>query len=304
MVVGVIPICSSGRGFQHPRPTIAVGLPDDAAPGYPLRNHAQPRGPVNLRAVPAVIARESRRILSQGRRVLLRLRLSSDWRPSESGLQSRSYHDYETYREHQRLKLDAHRAKSIRRHDARFFAALCDRLHEHRALLAGARVLCLAARQGTEVRAFMEQGAFAVGIDLNPGRDNRYVMVGDFHHLQFADGTVDVVYTNALDHAFDLERILSEVRRVLTPRGVLICEVGLGTDNGAAPGFYESLAWKNVDELAGHIGGRGFDLVGRSDFDVPWAGQQLVLKKDSPSAASNGDEASTVYSAGSEFPRE
>jgi SAM-dependent methyltransferase len=252
---------------------------------------------VNLRAVPGVVARETRRILSQGRRVLMRLKLSSEWRQSESGLHSRSYEDYETYREHQRLKLDAHRVKSIRRHDARFFAALRERLPEQHASFAGARVLCLAARQGTEVRAFLDHGAFAVGIDLNPGRDNRYVMVGDFHQLQFADGTVDVVYTNSLDHAFDLERILSEVRRVLTASGLLICEVGLGTDS-ATPGFYESLAWKNVDELAEHIRTRGFDLVARANFEVPWTGQQLVLRRNSAAAASSARESSVVHSAG------
>jgi hypothetical protein len=142
------------------------------------------------------------------------LRLSPDWRPSPSGLQSRSYDDYETYREHQRLKLDAHRAKSIRRHDARFFAALRD-----------------------------------------------------------------------------------EVRRVLTASGLLICEVGLGTDS-ASPGFYESLAWKNVDELAEHIRKIGFDLVGRANFEVPWTGQQLVLRKNSAAAASNMRESSVVHSAG------
>ena len=47
-------------------------------------------------------------------------------------------------------------------------------------------VLCLAARIGTEVKAFLDLGCFAIGIDLNPGTDNRYVVHGDFHDLQFA----------------------------------------------------------------------------------------------------------------------
>ena len=84
---------------------------------------------------------------------------------------------------------------------------------------------------------------------------------------------------------------------MLTASGLLICEVGLGTDS-ASPGFYESLAWKNVDELAEHIRTRGFDLVGRASFEVPWTGQQLVLRKNSATAASSARESSVVHSAG------
>ena len=56
---------------------------------------------------------------------------------------------------------------------------------------------------------FIDHGAFAVGIDLNPGRDNRWVVIGDFHALQYADASVDVVYTNSFDHVFELERVLA-----------------------------------------------------------------------------------------------
>jgi len=81
---------------------------------------------------------------------------------------------------------------------------------------------------------FIDHGVFAVRIDLNPGRDNRRMVVGDFHALQYADASVDVVYTNSLDHAFELERVLAEVRRVLKPEGTCLVEVGLGTEEGAS----------------------------------------------------------------------
>lgn len=226
-----------------------------------------------------MLIRELRRIRSQGRKILMRFRLGTTWDETHAGMSGRTYKDYETYRAHQALKLDAHREESIRRHDRRFYAALRERLGEDPAGFAGSRVLCLAARQGTEVRAFIDEGAFAVGIDLNPGRDNRYVMVGDFHDLQFADGTVDVVYTNSLDHAFDLARILAGVKRVLTPAGVLICEVGLGSDAGAGPGFYESLSWGRVDDILDRILTHGFTLNRRRRFESPWPGEQLVLRK-------------------------
>ena len=212
-------------------------------------------------------------------RALISLRLSKRWDASGTGLETRSYSEYETYLRHQALKLDAHRVRSIRRHDARFHAALSERLANFPDSLAGRRVLCLAARQGTEVRAFIGQGAFAVGIDLNPGRDNRYVMVGDFHDLQFADGSVDVVFTNSLDHAFDIDRILAEAHRVLSSTGTLICEAGLGRDEGAGPGFYESLSWATVDDLVTRIQAGGFALTRRSGFVAPWPGEQLILRK-------------------------
>ena len=228
----------------------------------------------------STLKRELFRIGAQGRLALMRLGgLGSVWKNSDGGLSGRVYKDYDVYRAHQSLKLDAHREKSIRGHDRRFYAALNERLSQHPNGFAGCRVLCLAARQGTEVRSFIEQGAFAVGIDLNPGHGNRYVMVGDFHDLQFADGTVDVVFTNSLDHAFYLHRILSEANRVLRLDGLLICEVGLGSNPGAQPGRYESLSWANVDDILGQIMTHEFDLLSRSRFDTPWQGDHLVFRK-------------------------
>lgn len=225
------------------------------------------------------LSRELFRVWSQGKLALIRLRLRNVWNENQGGLSGREYKDYDSYRAHQALKLDAHREKSIQAHDRRFSVALRERLREHPRGFAGSRVLCLAARQGTEVRAFIEEGAFAVGIDLNPGRDNRYVVCGDFHDLQFADGTVDVVFTNSLDHAFDLGRILAEVTRVLAPDGLLICEVGLGSDAGAGPGLFESLSWVSVDDILGQIKRHGFELDRRRTFELPWRGEHLVMRR-------------------------
>ncbi|HEX8360815.1 MAG TPA: class I SAM-dependent methyltransferase [Longimicrobium sp.] len=221
------------------------------------------------------LGRESRRIVAQGMKVLLRLRIGEEWRPADDGSRRRAYPDYETYLEHQRTKLDAFRGSSIERHDRRFHAALAKRLAVLPISFERKAVLCLAARQGSEVRAFIDQGAFAVGIDLNPGRDNRYVVVGDFHDLQFAAGTVDVVYTNSLDHAFDLGRILAEVRRVLVPGGILIAEVGSG--GGEGRGFYEALSWDSVDTLMVRFVHHGFRVEHRHPITIPWKGELLLL---------------------------
>jgi len=166
-----------------------------------------------------------RRIWHQARKVVLRRRIGERW-DDAGDFRSRRYPDYETYLEHQKTKFSALRSSSIERHDRRFFPALVARLSGLPIEIRGRSVLCLAARQGTEVRAFIEQGAFAVGIDLNPGPMNRHVMVGDFHDLQFADGSIDLVFTNSLD------------RRFIRPGGrtrTVTCCVRLLEGGGCAP---------------------------------------------------------------------
>ncbi|MBM3458075.1 MAG: class I SAM-dependent methyltransferase, partial [Armatimonadetes bacterium] len=141
-----------------------------------------------------------------------------------SGIEQRRYGTYEEYVEQQRAKLLTLRPDWLAGYDTRYHQALRARLGEHGLVGPGSSVLCLAARIGTEVKAFLDLGCFAVGIDLNPGAENRYVVTGDFHALQFPDQCVDAVFTNSLDHAFDLPRLLGEIRRVLRPEGLVVLE--------------------------------------------------------------------------------
>jgi SAM-dependent methyltransferase len=232
------------------------------------------------------LERELLRVWAQAKKSALRLRIGQRWSASAGadGFARRVYPDYETYLRHQRLKVDALRERSLEGHDRRFHAALSERLQENPLEVKGRSVLCLGARKGTEVRVFIERGAFAVGIDLNPGKDNRWVVVGDFHALQFADGSVDVVYTNSLDHVFDIDRVLAEVLRVLKPDGVFVVEMGLGSEEGGGPGFYEALAWPRMDELVERIVKSGLRVRGRFPFKLPWRGMQIVLEKAAPAA--------------------
>lgn len=56
----------------------------------------------------------------------------------------------------------------IDNYDKTYRKHLRDRLQSH-INVKGTSVLCLAARVGTEVKAFLDLGCFAMGIDLNPG---------------------------------------------------------------------------------------------------------------------------------------
>jgi len=200
------------------------------------------------------------------------------WNREDGHFQKRSYVSYEAYLEHQKAKLETH---DFGEYDTEFRKVLRERLATLDIDWPTRSVLCLGARIGTEVKAFLDLGAAATGIDLNPGEDNRYVIYGDFHDLQFASGSIDVVYTNSLDHAFELERIAKEVRRVLKPDGLFILEAVHGRDQGINPGFFESFFWKNIDELVRVFENAGFTASRRTPITHPWPGEQICLQRAS-----------------------
>lgn len=190
--------------------------------------------------------------------------------PVKNGLRHRRYGSYEEYVAHQSSKLSLMRDMDA--YDLKLRIALSSRLRDVE--MAGARVLCLAARRGGEVQAFIDQRCFAVGIDLNPGADNRYVLTGDFHDLQFADGTVDVVYTNSLDHALNLEKVTGEVIRVLRPGGVLLVDA-----MEAGFGHWEATSWESVSALAEAIESCGLSLINSFEIAEPWPGKHLRFQR-------------------------
>ncbi|MFG0262385.1 MAG: class I SAM-dependent methyltransferase [Novipirellula sp. JB048] len=211
-------------------------------------------------------------------------RISGQWETDEiDSFQHRHYESYEQYLEHQKYKL---RTLNLSDYDHSFHETLRARLENSEAVHPGDRVVCLAARLGSEVKAFIDNGCFAVGIDLNPGPENKYVVTGDFHNLQFADNSVDVIYSNALDHAFDIKKIVTESRRVLCPGGLFIIEAVLGTEGGYSPQSYESFWWQSCDDLIQFFVDQKFELVGKEEFLLPWKGMQMQLVTPSPVSVS------------------
>ena len=202
------------------------------------------------------------------------------WEHGEAGARRR-YASYEEYLEHQASKLGkiAPRLREKEDEDRAEFRrrfATC-------AALAGARsVLCLGARLGTEVRALHDLGYFAVGIDLNPGERNPYVLPGDFHRIVFPSGSVDAVYTNALDHVFSLEELVGEVQRLLRAGGVFIADLELGSEEGFIPGEYEAAMWRDHQALVEQIRTLGqFEVADTRDLGRTRRDQwtQVVFRK-------------------------
>ncbi|MGH0035618.1 MAG: class I SAM-dependent methyltransferase [Myxococcota bacterium] len=183
----------------------------------------------------------------------------------EGGLAKRRYSDYDEYLDHQAHKL-GNIEERLRAREAEDLEIFTERFRTCEALAGARNVLCLAARIGTEVRALLDLGYFAVGIDLNPGQDNPYVVAGDFHALVFPDASVDAVYTNSLDHVFDLEKVVAEVVRVLAPGGILITDVLEGWAEGFVAGEYEATHWEKVEPFVQHLAELGgLELVSVRD---------------------------------------
>jgi 2-polyprenyl-3-methyl-5-hydroxy-6-metoxy-1,4-benzoquinol methylase len=97
---------------------------------------------------------------------------------------------------------------------------------------AGGRVLDIGCGDGSFTAALAEAGVTAVGVEVaiaaherattqHPSLDFRLATIGG--PLPFEDSSFDVVWaTEVIEHVADTARWLSEVRRVLAPRGRLL----------------------------------------------------------------------------------
>ena len=191
----------------------------------------------------------------------------------------RKYDSYEEYLNHQSSKLkQIDKYFSLSEYDAQFRASLRERVR--RLVHPGMSVLCLGARIGTEVKAFIDLQCFSVGIDISTCQKNKYVLYGDLHDLQFADRSVDAIYTNCLDHVFDLENVIKEMKRVLKDNGRIIIDAAHGTEEGTILGEYESFHWSTVDSLLTKLDSLGLDLLSSENFSYPWNGVMLFLTRE------------------------
>jgi SAM-dependent methyltransferase len=201
------------------------------------------------------------------------------WGTVETGFRSKRFASYEEYIAHQSAKLST--IKTLDKKWERLKAGLRERLADVPEVRRGANGLCLGARLGGEVEAFIEFGVFAIGIDLNPGTANRYVVTGDFHSIQYADASIDVIYSNSLDHVYDLEKVVAEVKRLLKPEGVFIAELNHGTkdEKGRDPGYFASASWDYVEQVVEKISALGLTVRRKSEMTVPFGGLHVVFGK-------------------------
>lgn len=176
----------------------------------------------------------------------------------------RKYDNYEEYLKHQSAKLKKMLSKKNKKTKivwpecfhkrVRYFIV---HLKPFRRYLIKGKVLCLGARTGAEVKAFRRLGfKDSVGIDLNPGKKNKYVIKGDFHYIPFEDNSFPNVFTNVLDHIFDIRRLSKEINRVLVNNGKFLMEIAHFLDFGdskmkyiESSRFYESFFFDNFKDI-------------------------------------------------------
>ncbi|MCU0514145.1 MAG: class I SAM-dependent methyltransferase [Anaerolineae bacterium] len=205
------------------------------------------------------------------------------WEDAGAGIQQRGYQSYEEYVVHQKEKFNqilyyrgGFQNATIALYRRQFYGRF---RHLWPYLPRNARILCAGARQGTEVEVLRDLGyRQAYGIDLNPGPDNPYVQPGDFMHTGLPDASLDMVYTNCVDHAFDLDQFFREHRRIVKPGGYVLYDIVLGKGGG-----FEAARWDNEWALLEKLKGFFPQLI-RAQRDDPWL---WVLLRRSPEQAAN-----------------
>lgn len=85
------------------------------------------------------------------------------------------------------------------------------------------KAICLGSRTGQEVFVLRELGLDAIGIDLVEFPP--FTIKGDIHDLKFENEKFDLIFTNILDHSFNLKKFISEMERVATNDGIIILNI-------------------------------------------------------------------------------
>jgi len=159
-------------------------------------------------------------------------------------MKKQEYESYQAYVDWQKSKIDKPgvvenltkvRARRIKEFRNLFREFSFGSLH--------AKALCLGARLGEEVEALSLLGFDAIGVDLNEYPP--LVIAGDFNKtLPFSDHSFSLIFSNSVDHVYDLQAWSKEIRRLLLPRGQLFLWLMLGF-----MGNYESIQIDKPEEI-------------------------------------------------------
>lgn len=185
---------------------------------------------------------------SSRKEILTKHNDKSGWQKEyQGGIKCRDYENYDEYKTHQAHKFDLiikERGGFTNREIVDWRYKFYKRFrHLSKYIPKSSQILCAGARQGTEVEVLRDLGyKNAYGIDLNPGPDNKLVHVGDFMHLDESDSSLDMIYCNAIDHAFDLEAMFIEHARVIKPDGYVLYEFYMRHAKS-----FEAVEWKSSE---------------------------------------------------------
>lgn len=189
----------------------------------------------------------------------------------------RPFKDYTDYTQAQGWK-SFHRKESILQSSMKRRGTFKNLFSEVKDLLNPGKILCLGARTGCEVIGAREAGfTDSLGIDLYPmGED---VVQGDWHNLSFIKESFENIFTNSIDHCYDLNKFVDEVFRVLKPKGrffvaSLLKQSGI---KDVLDEKYEALFWDTEQDYLFPFLRRGFIKV-KEWKDAEWF--YAILEKD------------------------
>ena len=75
------------------------------------------------------------------------------------------------------------------------------------------KILCIGARDNSEVSSFIKTGFAAIGIDVTP--ESELVMKKDAHEINYAENAYDFVYaSHVLEHLHDPFRVMQKIRKI------------------------------------------------------------------------------------------
>jgi len=168
-------------------------------------------------------------------------------------MRKKTYTDYNQYIEHQSKKNDLNAVidfhtknwdKITKNFEIRFKRLNFVKDTENK---SDKKTLCVGARAGQEVQGLINCGYQSIGIDVNPMKGYEHlVKKGDAHHTNFEDNTFDVIYTNVIDHIYNLPLFIKECNRILKNDGYMIFDFCV---TGEGFGEYDIVSLSQASEL-------------------------------------------------------
>ena len=198
----------------------------------------------------------------------------------ENGIKKRVYlGGFENYLTHQKKKFDLYKNTLNRdfENQVNYFYLLFKNIK----LTNSNRIysLCLGARTGAEVKAFRKLNFFSIGVDINYPKNSPYVVYGDFHKLDFPDNSFDIIYSNCIDHCFDLKVFLSESKRLCNEDGIILFHIQKGSEDGSRDNFgdFEALGWKDANLIIKQIENEGLKKLSQKSINKSYI--EVIFKK-------------------------
>ena len=169
-----------------------------------------------------------------------------------------TYNDYEKYLVNQKEKTSGvllFAEKLNKKIGKKFY-----RRNEHlKKIKESGKVLCVGARTGAEVEAFIELGYDAIGIDLLECKP--YVIVMDMMNMKF-DCKFDIIYTNSIDHCYDIVKFAEQIKNNINSNGILIIDINHGVRAGKI-GKYESVSIGKNEDIVDIFCKNGFKFINK-----------------------------------------